>query len=189
MENFNDIQLNLNQLKESLDNTHTAMYKEMSKALELFRATYEENFNLIERVNELTTLNDSLNDQLEDRTLELEGISSMIKTLTGADDSVDNEREAIENFSNSPLALYRIGYSNGLTGGWIACKKTYEEQEEYIQSIEDALAQYADPGFYHGIGFRFDKPCGGFDEDFSISDSEYDYKKPGKLAREVLGII
>ena len=54
-----------------------------------------------------------------------------------------------------------------------------------IEELEKVLSLYADPGFYHGCGFHFDRPTGGFDEDFSDNDL-YDYPKPGKLARSIL---
>lgn len=50
--------------------------------------------------------------------------------------------------------------------------------------LVEALMAYADPGFYFGCGFAFDRPTGGFDEDFSETE-EYGVK-PGKLARETL---
>ena len=33
--------------------------------------------------------------------------------------------------------------------------------------LREALEFYADPENYHAIGFRFDRPCGGFADDFS----------------------
>jgi hypothetical protein len=51
-----------------------------------------------------------------------------------------------------------------------------------------ALDLYADPVFYHGCAFMFDRPTGGFDEDFGPNE-DYDYDKPGKLARETLDAI
>jgi len=48
-----------------------------------------------------------------------------------------------------------------------------------------ALETYANPEFYHGCAFMFDRPTGGFDEDFDFDD-EYQRPMPGKLARKVL---
>lgn len=55
------------------------------------------------------------------------------------------------------------------------------DQELYIAL--EALAFYADPETYHAITILADKPTGGFDEDFSMSEY-YGYEKPGKRARE-----
>lgn len=56
-----------------------------------------------------------------------------------------------------------------------------------------ALEFYADPETYHAVGFAFDPPCGGFDEDFSEDEwtRELGYNRPmaGKLARETLQAI
>ena len=51
--------------------------------------------------------------------------------------------------------------------------------------LVDALKVYADPGFYHACMFMFDRPTGGFDEDFDY-DEEYERAMPGKLARMTL---
>ena len=60
-------------------------------------------------------------------------------------------------------------------------------RDEILKALIEALETYADEAFYHGCAFLFDRPTGGFDEDFDQSeDSEYDYPKPGKLARETL---
>jgi hypothetical protein len=63
-----------------------------------------------------------------------------------------------------------------------------ERQAAEIERLRGALSVYADPGFYHGCAFMFDRPTGGFDEDFSLDhgDEDYDYEKPGKLARAAL---
>jgi hypothetical protein len=54
--------------------------------------------------------------------------------------------------------------------------------------LEEALRTYADPTFYFGVAFMFDRPTGGFDEDFS--EVEWPdgriVSKPGKLARRAL---
>lgn len=57
-----------------------------------------------------------------------------------------------------------------------------------IEEMTAALEFYADPGTYHACGFFFDRPTGGFDEDFSEDhgDPFYDRPMPGKLARQVL---
>lgn len=54
-----------------------------------------------------------------------------------------------------------------------------------------ALKFYADPATYHAVGFWFDPPCGGFDEDFSADhgDEFYQREMPGKTAREALAVI
>jgi hypothetical protein len=56
---------------------------------------------------------------------------------------------------------------------------------EIQEQMVIALAMYADPGFYHGCGFAFDRPTGGFDQDFAITDG-YDRPMPGDYARTVL---
>ena len=48
----------------------------------------------------------------------------------------------------------------------------------------ETLAFYADPGTYFGVGFAFDPPTGGFDDDFEETELGL---KPGKRAREALG--
>lgn len=52
-------------------------------------------------------------------------------------------------------------------------------------ALIEALSLYGNPQFYHGVSFRFDRPTGGFDEDFDHSE-EYERDMPGKYAREVL---
>jgi hypothetical protein len=60
-----------------------------------------------------------------------------------------------------------------------------ERWQAEIEKLSDALAVYADPSFYHACSFMFDRPTGGFDEDFDF-DSDYDRDMPGKLARDTL---
>jgi len=55
-----------------------------------------------------------------------------------------------------------------------------------VRRLRAALAVYADPSFYHACSFMFDRPTGGFDEDFSFNE-EYQRDMPGKLARDTLG--
>ena len=64
-----------------------------------------------------------------------------------------------------------------------------------IAALKKKLAQakktlriYADPGFYHGVGFLFDPPGGGFMDDFTLDHGDPDYSRPmaGRLARETL---
>jgi hypothetical protein len=57
-----------------------------------------------------------------------------------------------------------------------------------IDMLGEALRMYADPTFYHAITIIGDRPTGGFDEDVSMTE-EYDYPKPGKLARETLAAV
>lgn len=66
-------------------------------------------------------------------------------------------------------------------------QREHAKMKKRIAELEDALKVYADPEFYHGCSFIFDRPTGGFDEDFSIvKDSDYHRPMPGKLARKVL---
>jgi hypothetical protein len=51
--------------------------------------------------------------------------------------------------------------------------------------LRSALSMYADPSFYHGCGFEFYRPTGGFEDDFD-HDSDYGREMPGKLARAAL---
>jgi len=60
-----------------------------------------------------------------------------------------------------------------------------ERQSAELLRLRTALGMYADPSFYHGCAFLFDRPTGGFDEDFDY-DEEYERDMPGKLARETL---
>jgi hypothetical protein len=61
-----------------------------------------------------------------------------------------------------------------------------DAKDQRIAELEAALSFYGDPTVYHGISILADHPTGGFDEDVSMTDM-YDYPKPGKLARKVLG--
>jgi hypothetical protein len=63
-----------------------------------------------------------------------------------------------------------------------------KEMEEEYTPILEALCWYADPEFYHAVGFWFDPPCGGFDEDFSSDHGNDFYRRdmPGKLARQAI---
>lgn len=56
------------------------------------------------------------------------------------------------------------------------------------ERLRAALEVYADPSFYHACSFMFDRPTGGFDEDFDYDD-EYERDMPGKHARETLAAI
>lgn len=62
-------------------------------------------------------------------------------------------------------------------------------EDQKAQSLE-ALCFYADPLNYVGIAFLFDRPCGGFEEDFCLvyTDEMGVVEKPGKRARAALGI-
>ena len=57
-----------------------------------------------------------------------------------------------------------------------------------ISALVEALHFYADPETYHACSFMFDRPTGGFDEDFSIDHgcADYDREMPGQLARNTL---
>ena len=59
------------------------------------------------------------------------------------------------------------------------------ELETLLVETLEALQVYADPSFYHACSFIFDRPTGGFDEDFS-PDEFYGREMPGKLARETI---
>lgn len=56
------------------------------------------------------------------------------------------------------------------------------------REMREALEFYADPEVYHGCAFMFDRPTGGFDEDFSDDHGHggYDREMPGKRARAAL---
>lgn len=58
-------------------------------------------------------------------------------------------------------------------------------QAKEVERMREALEVYADPSFYHACSFLFDRPTGGFDEDFDY-DEDYGREMPGKLAREAL---
>lgn len=57
------------------------------------------------------------------------------------------------------------------------------------ERLMEALSFYANVGIYHGCSFMFDRPTGGYDEDFDDDhgDPFYDRPMPGKLARQALG--
>jgi hypothetical protein len=56
---------------------------------------------------------------------------------------------------------------------------------------EEALAFYADPETYHACSFLFDRPTGGFDEDFDEDHGHEDYDRPmpGKRARACIASL
>ena len=59
--------------------------------------------------------------------------------------------------------------------------------QKVISKLMAALRQYADPGFYHGMGFMVDPPGGGFEDDFDHQHGDEAYgAKPGKLARRTI---
>ena len=65
------------------------------------------------------------------------------------------------------------------------------ELEKYKRALGiavDALMVYGNPEFYHACAFMFDRPTGGFDEDFQRRHGHPDYDRPmpGKLARSAL---
>lgn len=68
----------------------------------------------------------------------------------------------------------------------VATSRDYYNWWRTMEKLLNALEFYGDPTTYHACGFDFDRPCGAFEDDFSESDI-YDYPKPGKLAREILG--
>lgn len=72
-----------------------------------------------------------------------------------------------------------------------ALRAELTESKESIERMVEALSFYANVGIYHGCGFKFDRPTGGFDEDFSEDhgDPFYDRPMPGKLAREALRVV
>lgn len=87
-----------------------------------------------------------------------------------------------------PALLERCDrYSEGDRQKDCACDRC--EAVRHILKLNNALWTYADPEFYFACDFRFDPPCGGFDEDFSLTQmlGRGEVWKPGKLAREVLG--
>jgi hypothetical protein len=57
-----------------------------------------------------------------------------------------------------------------------------------VERLREALEFYADPETYHGCAFLFDRPTGGFDDDFDSDHGHEDYNRPmpGKLARAAL---
>lgn len=59
---------------------------------------------------------------------------------------------------------------------------------EQIRLLE-ALAFYADYDTYFACAFRFDRPTGGFDEDFSKDPRFPKTFRPGKKARKVINAI
>ena len=64
------------------------------------------------------------------------------------------------------------------------------ELEGEVAGLRETLVVYADPGFYHAIGFGFDRPCGDFADDFSEdhADPFYDRPMPGAAARAALRV-
>jgi len=60
-----------------------------------------------------------------------------------------------------------------------------ERANEYAVRLAETLALYADPDFYFAVAFMFDRPCGGFADDFDRPDGDR-YDRPGKAARAAL---
>lgn len=70
--------------------------------------------------------------------------------------------------------------------------------QEILQALIEALEFYADPNTYWACSFMFDRPTGGFDDDFSTysefndfcpQDSEDEHgerERPGVTARKAL---
>ena len=56
---------------------------------------------------------------------------------------------------------------------------------EQVRVLREALEIYANPDFYFACSFFFDRPTGGFDEDFDY-DEQYERDMPGKIARAAL---
>ena len=56
---------------------------------------------------------------------------------------------------------------------------------EQVRMLREALEIYANPDFYFACSFFFDRPTGGFDEDFDY-DEQYERDMPGKIARAAL---
>jgi len=52
--------------------------------------------------------------------------------------------------------------------------------------LRDALEFYANPDTYFACSFLFDRPTGGFDEDFDEGHEDYDRPMPGRRARQAL---
>lgn len=69
-----------------------------------------------------------------------------------------------------------------------AIERELATSEEENRRLRKTLEIYADPGFYHACSFAFDRPTGGFDEDFSEDhgDEYYERPMPGKAARQAL---
>ena len=86
-------------------------------------------------------------------------------------------RTAIE---QALLQAHKEGFDAALLPGSVP-----DALEASALRLVDALKVYADPGFYHACMFMFDRPTGGFDEDFDY-DEEYERAMPGKLARMTL---
>jgi hypothetical protein len=84
---------------------------------------------------------------------------------------------------------------SAIAAKWAQAEDQIEVQEARIAELEaaldavvEALQVYADPTFYHACSFMFERPTGGFDEDFGPNE-DYDYDKPGKHARETLAAL
>lgn len=67
-------------------------------------------------------------------------------------------------------------------------KLNKEEILKHLNTLVEALAFYALPETYHAISILTDPPCGEFAEDFS-DNNDYDYPKPGKLARDTFELL
>jgi len=61
-----------------------------------------------------------------------------------------------------------------------------KQMERALAEALSALSFYADAGTYFAIGFMPDRPCGGFMDDFSMTELG---RKPGKRARVALGKV
>ncbi len=78
--------------------------------------------------------------------------------------------------------------TTGLKPLLAALRKQLVVSRQTERSAVEALEEYANPENYHAVAFLFDRPCGGFADDFSDDHGHPDYDRamPGKLARETL---
>jgi len=80
------------------------------------------------------------------------------------------------------------GLSDELSNAHTLTQKLTAERDalrEQVRVLREALEIYANPDFYFACSFFFDRPTGGFDEDFDY-DEQYERDMPGKIARAAL---
>ncbi len=73
-----------------------------------------------------------------------------------------------------------------LKGDIIDLTQQLAAREGQVKDLEEALEFYANPDTYFACAFVFDRPTGGFDEDFDEGHEDYDRPMPGKMARQAL---
>jgi len=134
---------------------------------------------------------DSLENASEAGKVFVESIRCNLPTLIGRPDS-DFENDELLNKTEDLHLVSKIidAWNDGcnITKAIELISSVRKADRNKIGTLEETLVFYADPETYHGCAFMFDKPTGGFDEDFSADHGHEDYDRsmPGQKARDIL---